>query len=62
MTAALAELTERQRAVAVNRWQLLRPVVEDGIPLTAVAHEHAVLIHYVAQAPNPVVSPVVRFA
>jgi len=26
----------------VQRWQLLRPVVEDGMPLTAVAREHSV--------------------
>lgn len=33
----LADLTEAQRDEALRRWRVLRPVVEDGVPLTAAA-------------------------
>jgi putative transposase len=35
--ATLAELDERQRAVVMRRWAVLRPVVQDGVPLTVAA-------------------------
>jgi hypothetical protein len=33
----LAELDEQQRATVTRRWQVLRPVVQDGVPLTVAA-------------------------
>jgi leucine-zipper of insertion element IS481 len=42
MIAPLAELTERQRAVACNGGRCCGPVIEDGMPLTTMAREHAV--------------------
>lgn len=38
-TVALSELDEPQRAVALQRWRLLRPVVEDGVPLARAARQ-----------------------
>jgi putative transposase len=39
---ALAELDERQRAEVTRRWQVLRPVVQDGVPLTVAARDAGV--------------------
>ena len=33
----LADLTEAQRDQAMARWQVLRPHIEDGVPLTRLA-------------------------
>lgn len=41
-TATLTELDEQQRAVVMWRWQVLRPVVQDGVRLTAAAREAGV--------------------
>ena len=35
--APLSDLAHRQRGRAMRRWELLRPVVEDGVPLAAAA-------------------------
>jgi len=41
-TALLSELDEQQRTVVMQRWQVLRPTVEDGVPLTVAAREAGV--------------------
>lgn len=38
-TGTLAELDEDQRAAAMERWQVLRPHLEVGVPLTTAAQE-----------------------
>lgn len=35
----LTELDERQRAEVTRRWQVLRPVVQDGVPLAVAARD-----------------------
>lgn len=37
--ATLTELDEQQRAVVTRRWQVLRPFVQDGVPLTVAARD-----------------------
>ena len=37
---ALTTLTEAQRALEMERFSLLRPVLEDGVSQTEVAHLH----------------------
>jgi putative transposase len=38
----LSALSERQRQEALGRFVLLRPCLEDGVPVTQVAREHGV--------------------
>lgn len=38
-TATLSELDEQQRAVVMRRWQVLRLVLQDGVPLTVAARD-----------------------
>jgi putative transposase len=40
--ATLTELDEQQRAVVTRRWQVLRPFVQDGVPLTVAARDAGV--------------------
>jgi len=40
MTAALAELTERERGLALEHYHILRPHLEEGIALTQIARQH----------------------
>ena len=40
--ATLAELTEDQRTMVMRRWEVLRPHVDDDIPLSAAAREAGV--------------------
>ncbi len=39
---ALTALSEEQRHQALERFQVLRPFLEEGVPLAAVAREHAI--------------------
>ncbi len=41
---ALTCLTEKERTRALNRFQMLCPFLEQGIPLTTVAKEHGVAL------------------
>jgi putative transposase len=36
----LAELTDTQRSEAFRHFQMIRPFLEDGVPLTRIAMEH----------------------
>jgi putative transposase len=36
----LTELTDAQRAEALSQFQVIRPFLEDGVPLTRIAAEH----------------------
>jgi putative transposase len=38
----LTHLTEAQRAVALDRFNLLRPHLEEGVPLTQLARAHGI--------------------
>lgn len=40
--ATLTELDEQQRAVVTRRWPVLRPFVQDGVPLTVAARDAGV--------------------
>jgi putative transposase len=41
MQTPLTELTEQERALAWERYQVLRPFVEEGVPLGQVAQQHS---------------------
>ena len=42
---ALTNLTEKERTRALNRFRMLCPFLEQGVPLTTVAKEHGVALH-----------------
>ena len=43
---ALTSLTEKERTRALNRFRMLCPFLEHGVPLTTVAKEHGVAWRY----------------
>jgi len=43
-TALRSELDEQQRALVTARWEVLRPALEDGVPLTVAARDAGVAL------------------
>ena len=41
----LTEFTDAQRAEALKHFQVIRPFLEDGVPLTQVAAEQQLLVN-----------------
>ena len=66
----LAELDEGQRAVVMRRWAVLRPVVQDDVPLTVAARAGGVPLRsaqrwlegLALQRPRPGVASITRWA